>query len=145
MRSDGLFLIVASLLAVGGCGTTAGEFKQLCSRSAKLDIVNPSIWKQYVRAAQAYYARHDLDPRDIKIETIDDFVVGSSLSRSKPGSVPHNTPVKTILRMSRKGSTFAIAQSYYISFSGFSGPSPFECARDFPELYKELTMEAQAL
>lgn len=142
MRSDGLFLIVATLLAVSGCGTTAGEFKQLCSRSAKIEIVNPSIWKQYVRAAQAHYARYDLDPRDIKIETIDDFIVSSSLSSEKSGSVPHDTPVRTILTMSRQGLTVAIAQSYYMSFSGFSGPSSFECAREFPEFYKELRTEA---
>jgi hypothetical protein len=41
--------------------------------------------------------------------------------------------VKNEITLSKAGVSFATIHSYYISFSGFSGPSSYECARDFPE------------
>lgn len=144
MKSAGLLFNVAILLALSGCGTTRDDFKELCSQSAKIQITDKTTWSEYVRELQAYYRRFGLDSRNIRIEAVDGFDLRSSLQDLKPSEVPRNTPVRTTLTISRHGTSFAVVHSYFISFSGFDGPSPFECAREFPEFYEDFRKEAVA-
>lgn len=134
--------IFAGVATLSGC-TSVEDFKNLCRQTAKVEIINKETWAEYVGSLKRHYKRNGLSLDSIRIEPVDGYRFESTVSNLSINDIPKDKPVKNRISIKRNGIVFAVVDSYYISMSGFDGPSPFECATNYSQFYEEFQREVK--